>query len=113
MSQSPTSPDLEAGKRFHLIRKFLKLNQTEMAQICGISQPMVVFIEKGTREIPTSVLKRLFLEKNISPTYVIADGEDMVYNKPKETPAILIRSLTAEVEVIKAEINEIKKQIKR
>lgn len=104
MPSKTPSIDKAAAKRFYLVRKFLKLNQEGMAELCEISQSMVSLIEKGEREIPQSVFKILFLKRNINPAYIIVGGVELEYRKVEKGLMTNVRDLKAEIEIMKADI---------
>lgn len=108
MSQSPTTPDMQIAKNFKLVREYLKLNQVDMAVVCGISQPMVTQIENGKRELPIHAVKNLFLKKNISPAFVLANQGPKEYKKETENLITSITDLRAELEIMKGEITRLK-----
>jgi transcriptional regulator with XRE-family HTH domain len=112
MSSREVNPDVQIAARFKQVREFLKLNQVQMGELCKISQPMVASIEKGVREIPVSVLKILFIEKNISPAFMFTGEEKMEYKSTKDTMlSRMIRDMSADMEVMKAEIKAMKKSM--
>lgn len=108
--------DLQKAKRFKLVREYLKLNQVEMASDCRITQPQIARMEGGTRYISDEIVKILFTQHNVSPTYIIAGVGGIEYKIEKQTLIKDIRSLREDTEVLKAQvrmltnfINEIKK----
>lgn len=112
MSSRPVNPDLQIAARFKQVREFLKISQAQMAELCKISQPMVTKIENGSREIPVSVVKILFIEKNISPAFMVNGDEKMEYKATKDTMlSRMIRDMSAEMEIMKAEIKAMKKSM--
>jgi len=108
MPSKPKTPhliDQQAAKRFKLVRKFLKLNQSETAEICGSSQAMISKIEKGVKEIPQQAIKMLFIKKNISADYLINGSVNMEFKKSGGSELVTnIRELQAEMEIMKSQL---------
>lgn len=103
MSAKADVIDPTLGIRFKNVRNYLKLTQAEMAELCEVSQTTISMVEKGLRDLPTSVLKILFIKKNISPTYIITGEGGMEY---KKTPGGKeLTELRAELEIVKAHLN--------
>jgi transcriptional regulator with XRE-family HTH domain len=113
MSQSPTTTDLQIAKNFKLIRtEVLKLKQGDMAALCGISQPMVTHIENGNRELPIHAVKNLYLKKNISPLFILANQGPKEYQKKDDNLITSITDLRTEIEIMKGEIERLKAMVK-
>jgi transcriptional regulator with XRE-family HTH domain len=97
--------DQQAAKRFTLIRKHLKLNQTELAEACNISQSAVAKIEGSSLDIPQAVIKVLYIKFNISPVYLVAGEPPMVYKKQNVSSLVKsIPDLQADVEMLKGQV---------
>lgn len=65
-------------KRIKELRHILKLNQTEMAKLLGMSQTGYSKYETGENDVPTEVLIKLSKIHNVSVDYILelTDIED-------------------------------------
>jgi len=104
--------DQLAAKRLGIARKHLKLNQADFASAAGVDQSMISRMEKGTKEITFGVLKNLFISKNISPSYILANDSSIVQAKESDSLITNIRDLRAEIEVMKAELTAVKQNVR-
>jgi transcriptional regulator with XRE-family HTH domain len=105
MPSKPTIIDTAASKRFILVRKHLNLNQTEMAEVCKISQSAVAKIEGGVLDIPQAVMKVLYVSFGISPIYLVAGEPPMVHTKSKVNTLVRdIPEMQADIEILKGQV---------
>jgi len=112
-----TNIDQAAAKRFAMVRTYLKnklgkMSQTDMGELCGVTQGMIGHIENGIREIPFSALKALYLKYNISPTYIIAGDGKIEPNKADKTLITDTADLRAEIEILNARIKKMEQDIR-
>lgn len=117
MSSPETQIDQAAAKRFAMVRAYLKtklgkMSQTDIGEVCGVTQGMIAHIENGIREIPFSALKALYLKYNISPTYIIAGDVKIEPAKADKTLLTDTADLRAEIEILRAQIKKMEQDIR-
>lgn len=109
--------DQGAAKRFKLVRTHLKkklgrMSQTDIGEVCGLTQGMIGHIENGIREIPFLALKRLYLKYNISPTYIIAGDGKIEPDKAEKTLLTDTADLRSEIEVLAGRMKKMEQDIR-
>ena len=73
------------GERIKQVRKELKINQQQFANLLGITERTLRNYEKGEREIPHSVIQKLTHLFNINPTWLLT-GQGSMFLQPEEEP---------------------------
>lgn len=119
MPAGTSQPDIHAGKRLALIRKELGMTQHEFAECFNVPQGSLANYERGAREIPISLLKDLYIKKNISPVRIISnDKEAPSKSESKSTSQTItnilkdMREMKAEVEILRSEVKKLKSDIR-
>lgn len=65
----------ELGKRIRARRKHLRMRQREVAQVSGVSLPMISMIERGERNATLQVLERICAALQTTPSALLSwDG---------------------------------------
>lgn len=118
MSPEQVKIDQGAAKRFGMVRTHLKnktgkMLQSDLAEVCGVTQGMIGHMENGRREITFNVLSILFTKFNINPSFIIIGGdEEIEYKKPSKTLITDTRELRAEIEILRARIKKMEQDIR-
>jgi transcriptional regulator with XRE-family HTH domain len=112
MSTKAADIDSQASKRFALVRKKLGLNQSEMSEVCNVTQAMVSYIESGTKDIPREAIKNLYVKHKVSPLYIIVGELPMIYAKDESKALITnISTMNTELEILKAYVRRLEQRI--
>lgn len=85
----------EFGRRLKELREALGLNQTELAQVCGVSQKTVSAWETGTTQVPKTLEDTLAIRGVRLKWWTTGQGS-MFYYPPDEVYARFLTDLTDE-----------------
>ena len=86
-----SKPEREAiGARFREVRRFNRLEQTEIAERAGLSQAIISQYEKGLTEVSLSFIKFLVDTFDISGNWLIF-GSAEVYSSKRGAEKVLFR----------------------
>lgn len=76
---------LEQGERLKEIRKYLGLNQIEMAKVLNITQPYLSRLERGDYTVSTEILFDIIsMRKDISVNWFLTGEGDMVMRQQSD-----------------------------
>lgn len=104
----------EINARFVIIQEdVLQIDQYEMADICGITQPHVSRIRAGKSEVSTWIIKNLYINEGISPSYLIAGVLPKKLTKQIRTINQEVEALRLELELLRAELHALTKRDKK
>jgi len=76
----------DLGTRVSQARKEQGLTQTELAELVGVTQPMIASYEIGRRRIPATLLSPLARELRLPVAQLL--GEELKNSKPGPTPKL-------------------------
>ena len=83
------------GQRLRKLREvYLKLTQTQLAEILGIKQNTLSSWERGSRDIPTWVYEFLASQYGVNINWLLT-GEGEPFIQPKEEPVKKKKTLQA------------------